>query len=215
MEKYLVVALIAAFGTYAARVGLALAAYSKKHFAFTVAGYGVLFLFSGLMVSFLDKSFGLSSGITGKAVYLHVFVAVGLLLWALFAYEHDKAGKILLFPCPFCLMTIVFSFYVLKQLTHLSVSLLVAFSFSLFLSVMVLFYFLGRLFRIEVSELMLGVGVYYLILIGASRYYAETRRVYAMVSNMGFKLPEEAVFLLLFAGAVVAFGFYRGRSLGG
>ncbi len=214
MEKYLFFALVSAFSAYAARVGLALAAYNKRYFVITVIGYGFAFILAGLLFQFLTKNLGLSFTLLGKAVYFHVLIALGLLLWAIFAYEHRNMGKVLLFPCPFCLITIVFTLYALRQLTNFSFVFLVGFSFSIFLFVIAFFYFLGRLFHINIGELMLGVGIYYLLLIGTSRYYAETKRVYAMVKHIGLQFPDGIWFFLIFMLVIVIFGFYKGRDLG-
>ncbi len=215
MEKYLFAALFVAFFAYAARVGLASCTLDFKGLAALALGYAVVFAAASVAGDRLVGS-GLFS-LARYGVYLHVAVAVGLLAWSLLSWGRGERGPsyLLLVPCPFCLITILFSVLAASSLLGKGPLEVGAVSLLLFLAMVLFFRLLGRVFSVGPWEVMMGAALYYIVLLACAGYYRETVEVYRMGLHTGFSVPHGAWAVLGAAVAVLLFGFFRGMRLNG
>ncbi len=212
MLKFFFIALVVAFSAYAARIGLVLAALSIKELFLTLSGYTLLFSFTFLFKGIINDSRVLN--LAGYGGYLHFTVAIGLLVWSVIGWKAENrriSTYFLLLPCPFCMLTVFFSVFAASSLLDVPFYLVVVGAYGVFASLIVLFFVLGRLLKIDVWEVMFVASVYYIVLLLSARYYRETLSVYRMALNWSYGLPEGALGLLLAVFAVVALGVLRGR----
>ena len=211
MEKYLIWALAVAFAAYAARVGLTLSSMGIKQLALTLAGYLTVFGLSFGIVKLVAAIHMLKT--VKYAVYFHLAVAAGLIAWSFISWgrkERERISYLLLLPCPFCLLTIVFSIYTASLLTDKPLWLIALTAYAIFASSVAVFFALGRLLKISPWEVMATAGTYYILLLAGARYYKDFKRVYSMGIKSSYSLPPKASLFVLGLLLVVLAGMLRG-----
>ncbi|BAT71046.1 hypothetical protein TST_0237 [Thermosulfidibacter takaii ABI70S6] len=210
MEKYLILALMVAFSAYAAKLGLTLASLRLREVLLTFIAYLAVFLLSGGLGKLLLKSDIVS--VAKYGVLFHYVVALGLVAWVIGGWEAEnkKSAYILSAPCPFCLLTISLSVLFISQMLDLDVILVAVYAYLIFAMLICLFVALGKVATINVPEVMLGSGVYYLVLLSVGRYYKDAVQVYNMAQKDAFPIPEKAFLILLLILVAVGMGFIRG-----
>ncbi len=211
MEKYLIWALAVAFAAYAARVGLALASMGIKQLALTLAGYLTVFGLSFGIVKLIAASHIIKA--SRYAVYFHLAVAVGLIVWSFISWgrkEKDHISYLLLLPCPFCLLTIVFSIYTATLLTNEPSWLIALSAYTIFSSSILVFFAVGRFLKVSPWEVMATAGTYYILLLAGARYYRDFKKVYSMGIKSSYSLPPKTPLLLFGTLLVMLLGVLRG-----
>jgi len=212
MEKLLLYGLAVAFVAFAAKAGFALGLMQVRTILFTAFVYMLTFLALGFLANmeFIRDILNIAK----FGVIFHLFVSVGLVIWGICPVKHELAEKVLLFPCPFCLLTIFLSVSLGSKLAGVSPVVFSIKAFLVFILLVGIFTILSRILKLTVEQIMLAAGVYYISLIGCSYYWSEVAKVYALAQKSIINYPSSTFGVSVFIFIVLITGFVKGVKVG-
>ncbi len=206
MEKLLLAGLAVAFGAFAAKVGLALSTIrNRKTILITAITYKLLFLLPAMAGNILRQNL---YPIAKYGVAFHMLISMGLIVWALWGRNTKTASKVMIAPCPFCIMAVMISVITGAKITGESVFIFSLKAYVVFAGVATMFYIMGRKTRIRIETVMMGAGIYYLTLIAFSYHWKEVSKIYRLSLN-SFKFPHRTIHILPLVATPLIAGFLR------
>ena len=209
--KLLAVGLALAFGSYAIKVGLALAAAGRGRLYWVVLlAYGFFFALAAILGQLVIRHLSTFQALLKGGLFLHLGVALGLFFWGISLWDRGPAVCVLMLPCPFCLLTTVLALALFSHLTGLLPWECGAFAYGIFGTMVLLAALVGRLVAVEVREVMVAAGIFYVALLAFAPYWRETRKVYSLVVRTCGGLPKEGWWLAPLFLAVVFAGYWTG-----
>ena len=209
--KLLAVGLALAFGSYAIKVGLALAAAGRGRLYWVILlAYGFFFALAAILGQLVIRHLSTFQALLKGGLFLHLGVALGLFFWGIFVGDRGPVVHVLMLPCPFCLLTTVLALALFSYLTGLLPWECGAFAYGIFGTMVLLAALGGRLVAVEVREVMVAVGIFYVTLLAFAPYWRETRKVYSLVVRTCGGLPKEGWWLAPLFLAVVFAGYWTG-----
>ena len=209
--KLLAVGLALAFGSYAIKVGLALAAAGRGRLYWVVLlAYGFFFALAAILGQLVIRHLSTFQALLKGGLFLHLGVALGLFFWGISLWDRGPAVCVLMLPCPFCLLTTVLALALFSHLTGLLPWECGAFAYGIFGTMVLLAALVGRLVAVEVREVMVAAGIFYVALLAFTPYWRETRKVYSLVVRTCGGLPKEGWWLAPLFLAVVFAGYWTG-----
>ncbi len=118
--KLLAVGLALAFGSYAIKVGLALAAAGRGRLYWVILlAYGFFFALAAILGQLVIRHLSTFQALLKGGLFLHLGVALGLFFWGISLWDRGPAVHVLMLPCPFCLLTTVLALALFSHLTGL------------------------------------------------------------------------------------------------
>ena len=209
--KLLAVGLALAFGSYAIKVGLALAAAGRGRLYWVILlAYGFFFALAAILGQLVIRHLSTFQALLKGGLFLHLGVALGLFFWGISLWYRGPAVCVLMLPCPFCLLTTVLALALFSHLTGLLPWECGAFAYGIFGTMVLLAALVGRLVAVEVREVMVAAGIFYVALLAFTPYWRETRKVYSLVVRTCGGLPKEGWWLAPLFLAVVFAGYWTG-----
>jgi len=209
--KLLAVGLALAFGSYAIKVGLALAAAGRGRLYWVILlAYGFFFALAAILGQLVIRHLSTFQALLKGGLFLHLGVALGLFFWGISLWDRGPAVHVLMLPCPFCLLTTVLALALFSHLTGLLPWECGAFAYGIFGTMVLLAALVGRLVAVEVREVMVAAGIFYVALLAFTPYWRETRKVYSLVVRTCGGLPKEGWWLAPLFLAVVFAGYWTG-----
>jgi len=209
--KLLAVGLALAFGSYAIKVGLALAAAGRGRLYWVILlAYGFFFALAAILGQLVIRHLSTFQALLKGGLFLHLGVALGLFFWGISLWDRGPAVCVLMLPCPFCLLTTVLALALFSHLTGLLPWECGAFAYGIFGTMVLLAALVGRLVAVEVREVMVAAGIFYVALLAFTPYWRETRKVYSLVVRTCGGLPKEGWWLAPLFLAVVFAGYWTG-----
>ena len=209
--KLLAVGLALAFGSYAIKVGLALAAAGRGRLYWVILlAYGFFFALAAILGQLVIRHLSTFQALLKGGLFLHLGVALGLFFWGISLWDRGPAVCVLMLPCPFCLLTTVLALALFSYLTGLLPWECGAFAYGIFGTMVLLAALGGRLVAVEVREVMVAAGIFYVALLAFTPYWRETRKVYSLVVRTCGGLPKEGWWLAPLFLAVVFAGYWTG-----
>ena len=209
--KLLAVGLALAFGSYAIKVGLALAAAGRGRLYWVILlAYGFFFALAAILGQLVIRHLSTFQALLKGGLFLHLGVALGLFFWGISLWDRGPAVCVLMLPCPFCLLTTVLALALFSHLTGLLPWECGAFAYGIFGTMVLLAALVGRLVAVEVREVMVAAGIFYVTLLAFAPYWRETKNVYSLVVRTCGGLPKEGWWLAPLFLAVVFAGYWTG-----
>jgi|GEM_PF-5326969 len=209
--KLLAVGLALAFGSYAIKVGLALAAAGRGRLYWVILlAYGFFFALAAILGQLVIRHLSTFQALLKGGLFLHLGVALGLFFWGISLWYRGPAVCVLMLPCPFCLLTTVLALALFSHLTGLLPWECGAFAYGIFGTMVLLAALVGRLVAVEVREVMVAAGIFYVALLAFTPYWQEARKVYSLVVRTCGGLPKEGWWLAPLFLAVVFAGYWTG-----
>lgn len=209
--RLLAVGLALAFGSYAVKVGLALAAAGRGRLYWVILlAYGFFFALAAALSQLAITHLSAFQVLLRGGSLLHLGVALGLFFWGIFVGDRGPVVHVLMLPCPFCLLTTVLALALFSHLTGLLPWECGAFAYGIFGTMVLLAALGGRLVAVEAREVMVAAGIFYVALLAFAPYWQEARKVYGLVVRTCGGFPREGWWLAPLFLAVVFAGYWTG-----